>query len=69
MWSALEATKRAHTVSPAHSRFIATALFATFSSSFPILLYIMLFGIIGIVATTFLTDYTNKNISVEYHEV
>jgi len=35
----------------------------------PIALYIMLFGIIGIVATTLLTDYTNKDISAEYHGV
>jgi hypothetical protein len=42
---------------------IATALFATFSSSFPIALYIFLCGIIGIVATTLLTDYTGKDTS------
>jgi hypothetical protein len=29
----------------------------------------MPFGIIGIVATTFLTDYINKNISAENHGV
>jgi MFS family permease len=42
------------------SPFIATALFATFNSSFPIALYILLCGILGIVATSLLTDYTNK---------
>src|ERR1700738_3792224 len=51
------------------SAFIATALFATFNSSFPIALYIMACGIIGIVATALLTDYTNKDISAEYHGV
>jgi hypothetical protein len=39
------------------SPFIATALFATFNSSFPIALYILLCGILGIVATSLLTDY------------
>jgi MFS family permease len=48
------------------SPFIATALFATFNSSFPIALYILLCGILGIVATSLLTDYTNKDISEEY---
>jgi hypothetical protein len=49
------------------SPFIATALFATFHTSLPIALYILLCGIIGIVAATLLTDYTNKDISAEYH--
>jgi MFS family permease len=51
------------------SPFIATALFATFHSSFPIALYIMGCGIIGIIATSLLTDYTNKDIAAEYHGV
>jgi MFS family permease len=51
------------------SPFIATALFATFHSSFPIALYFLACGIIGIVATALLTDYTNKDISAEYHGV
>ncbi|MBV8736210.1 MAG: MHS family MFS transporter [Alphaproteobacteria bacterium] len=51
------------------SPFIAAALFATFHSSFPIALYIMACGIIGVVATSMLTDYTNKDISAEYHGV
>jgi MFS family permease len=51
------------------SPFIATALFATFHSSFPIALYILACGIIGIVATSLLTDYTNKDISAEYENV
>ena len=51
------------------SPFIATALFATFHSSLPIALYILLCGVLGIVATSLLTDYTNKDISAEYHGV
>jgi MFS family permease len=48
------------------SPFIATWLFATYHTSLPIALYILLTAIIGIVATAFLTDYTNKDISEEY---
>lgn len=49
--------------------FIATALFATYHSSFPIALYILGCAIIGIVATAMLTDYTNQEISTEYKGV
>jgi MFS family permease len=49
--------------------FIATALFATYHSSFPIALYILGCAIIGIVATALLTDYTNQEISAEYKGV
>jgi MFS family permease len=48
------------------SPFIATALFATFASSFPIALYILGCGILGIIAASLLTDYTNREISEEY---
>jgi MFS family permease len=48
------------------SPFIATWLFATYRSSLPIGIYILLTAIIGIVATAMLTDYTNKDISQEY---
>jgi MFS family permease len=48
------------------SPFIATALLAAFASSFPIALYILGCAVIGIGATTMLTDYTNKDISEEY---
>jgi MFS family permease len=51
------------------SPFIATALFATFHSSLPIALYILACAIIGIIATALLTDYTNRDISVEYRGV
>jgi hypothetical protein len=51
------------------SPFIATALFATFHSSLPIALYILVCAIIGITATAFLTDYTNRDISAEYEKV
>jgi hypothetical protein len=48
------------------SPFIATWLFATYHSSFPISVYILLMAIVGIIATALLTDYTNKDISTEY---
>jgi MFS family permease len=48
------------------SPFIATALFAAYHSSLPIALYIALCAVIGIVSTALLTDYTNKDISLEY---
>ena len=48
------------------SPFIATWLFATYGSTIPIAIYILLCAIIGIVATALLTDYTNKDISEEY---
>ena len=51
------------------SPFIATALFATFHSSLPIALYILVCAIIGITATALLTDYTNRDISAEYEKV
>ena len=51
------------------SPFIATALFATFASSFPIALYILGCGILGIIAAAMLTDYTNKDISDEYDRI
>jgi MFS family permease len=51
------------------SPFIATALLAAFASSFPIALYILGCAIVGIVATSLLTDYTNKEISEEYDTV
>jgi len=51
------------------SPFIATWLFATFHSSFPIALYILGCAIIGISATAMLTDYTNKDISQEYDQI
>jgi hypothetical protein len=35
----------------------------------PIALYIMLCGILGIIAASLLTDYTGKDISAEYHGV
>ena len=51
------------------SPFIATWLFATYGSAWPIAFYIALCAIIGIVATSMLTDYTNKEISAEYEAV
>ncbi len=51
------------------SPFIATALFATYNSSLPIALFILGCGVIGLVAVSLLTDYTNKDISHEYEGV
>jgi len=51
------------------SPFIATALFATFASSFPIALYIMACGVIGLIAVSMLTDHTGKDVSQEYEGV
>jgi MFS family permease len=49
--------------------FIATALFARYHSSLPIAAYIAGCAVVGIVATSLLTDYTNKEISAEYEGV
>ena len=51
------------------SPFIATWLFATYGSAWPIAFYILFCAIVGIVATSMLTDYTNKEISAEYEAV
>ena len=51
------------------SPFIATWLFATYGSAWPIAIYIAICAIIGIIATSLLTDYTNKEISAEYEAV
>jgi MFS family permease len=51
------------------SPFIATALYAKFHSSLPIAIYILGCAIVGIIATSLLTDYTNKEISSEYETV
>jgi MFS family permease len=48
------------------SPIIATWLFATYHSSIPIAIYILLLAIVGIIATAMLTDYTGKDISEEY---
>ena len=51
------------------SPFIAAWLFSTYQSSLPIAFYILLCGVIGLVAASMLTDYTNKDISEEYDGV
>jgi metabolite-proton symporter len=45
---------------------IATWLFGTYQSSFPIALYIAICAIITLIATALMTDYTGKDISGEY---
>src|SRR5580658_1977619 len=51
------------------SPFISTALFAGFASSLPIALYMLGISIVGLIATSLLTDYTGKEISAEYQNV
>jgi MFS family permease len=48
------------------SPIVATWLFATYHSTLPIAIYIALMAIVGIIATSMLTDYTGKDISAEY---
>jgi hypothetical protein len=45
--------------------FIATWLFATYNSTFPIGIYVVICAIISIGSTLMLPDYTNKDISTE----
>src|SRR4051794_16559832 len=47
--------------------FIATALFATYNSTVPIGIYVVICAVISIIATMMLPDYTNKDISTEAH--
>jgi hypothetical protein len=48
------------------SPFIVTWLFATYHSALPIVIYIAICALIGIVSTALPTDYTNRDISEEY---
>jgi len=50
------------------SPFIATFLYATYHSGWPIAVYIAICAVIGIVSTALLTNYTRKNISAESQE-
>ncbi len=45
---------------------IATALFAHYKSSTPIAIYILITAIISIIATTFLKEYSGKDVAAEY---
>ena len=45
---------------------IATWLFGTYHSSFPIAVYIAICAVITLIATALMTDYTGKDISGEY---
>src|SRR6201987_213614 len=47
--------------------FVATWLFASFHSTVPIGIYVVICAIISITATALLPDYTNKDISTEAH--
>ena len=46
---------------------IAAALYAQFKSGYAIAAYILVCAIISLIATAMLKDYTNKDISKEYH--
>jgi MFS family permease len=48
---------------------IATALLARFGSGWPIAGYILFYGIVSVVATALLPDYTNRDISEGQHGV
>jgi len=48
---------------------IATALLAKFNSGWPIAAYILFYGIVSVVATALLPDFTNRDISEEQHGV
>ena len=48
---------------------IATALLARFESGWPIAAYILFYGIVSVVATALLPDFTNRDISEEQHGV
>jgi general stress protein CsbA len=48
------------------SPLIATALFAAFRSGYVIALYICFCAVVSVVATAFLPDYTNRDISQEH---
>jgi metabolite-proton symporter len=45
---------------------IATALFASYKSSTPIAIYILITAVVSIIATALLKDYTGKDVSAEY---
>ena len=64
--SSLGSTSLPRFIAGGPSPFIATWLFATYRSAWPIAIYIAICAIIGIVATAMLTDYTSKDISAEY---
>src|SRR3954468_6395237 len=48
---------------------IATALFAAYHSGYAIALYILGCAVISFIATALLPDYTNRDVSQEYHGV
>lgn len=45
---------------------IATALFAAYKSSFVIAVYLACCAVVSLIATSFMPDYTGKDISMEY---
>jgi hypothetical protein len=49
--------------------FIATALLAAYGSGYAIACYILVCGVISIVATSFLKDHTNKDLMQAYEHI
>jgi MFS family permease len=47
---------------------IATALFARYNSGYAIAFYILACAVVSLISAALLTDYTNKDISLEYDE-
>jgi len=45
---------------------IATALYATYHTGYAIAIYLALCGVISLISTAFMPDYTSKDISAEY---
>jgi MFS family permease len=48
---------------------IATALFAAYQSGYAVAFYVLFCAIVSITATSFLPDYTNRDISQEHEEI
>jgi MFS family permease len=48
---------------------IATALFAAYKSGYAIAVYILVCALISLISAAFVPDYTNRDISAEYHGV
>jgi len=47
---------------------IATALYATYHTGYAIAIYLALCGVISLISTAFMPDYTSKDISAEYDD-
>ena len=45
---------------------IATALFAAYHTGYAIAVYLAVCGLISVISTLYMPDYTNKDVSAEY---